>query len=281
MTGDRPVAPPPEISSALDGLVGWSIPTDTPDPVFGGVIPNGVSPSAFRIAARVLHTLFVRRFPRTIYLLASNSPGPAGTTEVALLRNRGWLGDEGGARRLARSGGFALIDGHSDSAWLQRSMPLVSLANTLAPGCQVIPVGVSEPEHARRLGTLLGSEADSVVVAASCLTHYGEPFGFAPAGLGSGAAAWIRANDSRMVGLLIDLDAKRIFDEAESHRNSNAAAALTAAVLAARHLGATLGTVVEYSNSGTEGESSLVDGSIGLVGALFGARSTGPHPIQT
>ncbi|MGE3166081.1 MAG: hypothetical protein AB7O52_14335 [Planctomycetota bacterium] len=252
-------------------LVRWSIPADVPRRLFGGLVPELSTPVGLRVAARVLHSLIVRCAPATIYVVGRAAGEPADSqTQIALDLPSV---DEARARKLARAGDFTVVAGDPRPAWLADFGAVTSVIAALAPGCGIVPIAVNTAGDALRLGKILGASDDTVVVALSCLTRYGEPFQFAPAGLGPGAGPWIRANDARMVGLVARLEAERIMDEALEHHNATAAPAIVAAVLASRQRGATCGTVVEYTHSGVDLVSAAVDGSVGLVGALFGAPS--------
>ncbi|HVR74544.1 MAG TPA: AmmeMemoRadiSam system protein B, partial [Planctomycetota bacterium] len=150
------------------------------------------------------------------------------------------------------------------------------LIHEIFPGVPIVPIMVppwaSPAEVGRRVARAVdGSEAgDVVAVASTDLTHYGERFGFEPAGTGPAAHDWMKGNDRRMLDLACRLEAERIPAEAERHRNACGPGALAAAAAFARELGSHGGSVLERTDSHeVEGTGEPFKQAVGYAGIVF------------
>jgi AmmeMemoRadiSam system protein B len=94
------------------------------------------------------------------------------------------------------------------------------------------------------------AQKPAVVVGTTDLTHYGRTYyGFAPVGTGEPALEWARANDERVINLILDMRAEEIVAETDAHRNACGGGAIAGTVAAARALGAEKGHLLEYTTS--------------------------------
>jgi len=130
----------------------------------------------------------------------------------------------------------------------------VPLIRGLQPEAKIVPVTVPPGALAVRIGQVIGEvlarggRRDVVVVGSTDLTHHGGHFP-APGGHGEQGERWSRLNDRRMLDLIESMSADRIVPEALQRQNACGAGAVAAAVSACKHLGATRGLCLEYTNS--------------------------------
>ncbi|MCH7814489.1 MAG: AmmeMemoRadiSam system protein B, partial [Planctomycetes bacterium] len=76
-------------------------------------------------------------------------------------------------------------------------------------------------------------------------------------------------NDRRMIDLMLALDVERIMPEAAEHHNACGAGAVTAALSAARRLGAASSTLLAHTASYEVLPSSATVDSVGYAGLVF------------
>ena len=110
------------------------------------------------------------------------------------------------------------------------------------------------------------------MIGSSDLTHYGDIYGFTPAGFGTQARRWMESNDERILRLVEAMSDSEITEEADRHRNACGAGAIAATIAAARVLGAERGLVLEHTTSHDviqEGEFRM---AVGYAAVLFGHR---------
>jgi hypothetical protein len=158
---------------------------------------------------------------------------------------------------------------HADEHALEVLMPFV---RHLFPGVPVVPVMVPPEGRPAQLGHRLAELAGArriAAIASTDLTHYGEAYGFAPAGTGEKAHEWMRENDARILDLATLLRAEEVVPEARARRNACGPGALAAAVAFARARGAASGRLLERTDShevtGEPGEFEMAVGYAGLV----------------
>ena len=144
----------------------------------------------------------------------------------------------------------------------------------LFPEAKAVPIAVNPDSRAvplgRRVGEILsGLDYPGVVIGSSDLTHYGDGYGFVPAGYGASAHRWMKENDGRMLRLAQEMRESEIPAEAGRHANACGAGAIAATVAAARAMGAGHGYLLEYKTSYDvvpEGEFRM---AVGYAGLLF------------
>ncbi|MBI3941309.1 MAG: AmmeMemoRadiSam system protein B [Acidobacteria bacterium] len=131
----------------------------------------------------------------------------------------------------------------------------------LRPAFSFVPINVgigSLPELCQigqAIASVIGARADPVlIVSSSDMTHY-EP------------AERARQKDLKAIGAILDLDAEKLHRTVQEHRISMCGyAPTTAALFAARSLGARQAELVRYANSGdVTGDYASVVGYAGLV----------------
>jgi AmmeMemoRadiSam system protein B len=161
---------------------------------------------------------------------------------------------------------------HSGEHSIEVELPFVRY---LFPNARIVPVAVNPDSRAIPLGQQIGRilkdrGADAVVIGSSDLTHYGEVYGFTPAGFGIHARRWMENNDGRILRLIETMRDSEITQEAHRHRNACGAGAIAATIAAARVLGAEYGLVLDHTTSHDvvpEGEFRI---AVGYAAVLFG-----------
>ena len=88
-----------------------------------------------------------------------------------------------------------------------------------------------------------------VFLASSDLTHYGQNYGLAPAGLGFPGLRWAMENDQRLLLLVNQYQAEQIVPEVRGRTNACGGGAIAAMLAACREFGATEARVLRHTNS--------------------------------
>jgi AmmeMemoRadiSam system protein B len=141
---------------------------------------------------------------------------------------------------------------HSDEHSAEVQVPFIQY---LFPEAKILPILIPPDEEAARVGEVVGQavrafEKPAVVIGTTDLTHYGKMYyGFAPAGTGEAALEWVRANDKRVIDLILAMQAEEIVAETMAHRNACGGGAIAGTVAAARTMGAEEGHLLEYTTS--------------------------------
>lgn len=144
------------------------------------------------------------------------------------------------------------------------------------PQARVVPVAVPPNLEAARTGRRIyhllreqGMLDNTVVVASTDLTHYGENYGFAPAGEGQQALRWSKENDRRLLDLALELKADEIVPTAQRDRSACGAGALAAAVAFAAEAGCTGGVLLEHTTSFEVMPHERADMFVGYAALVF------------
>ncbi|MBN1419859.1 MAG: AmmeMemoRadiSam system protein B [Planctomycetes bacterium] len=268
-----PTASPETIESYLRGFQ----PPQIPEAAVAGIVPHAGWVYSGSTAARTLATIRERARVRAIVLLGAvhrvwiDRPAiyPSGAWETPF----GALPvDSALAESIAREAGDgARLDAaaHEDEHSIEVQLPFVRYLFGELP---IVPIAVppepSSPSFGEAVGRAIAG-CGAVVVASTDLTHYGEMYGFAPAGLGDPGRRFLAENDRRIVDLAIDLDAEGIVPEARAHHNACGAGAMAAAVAAARTLGAERGVLVQYTTSHEVRPERVFSMAVGYAGIVF------------
>ena len=136
----------------------------------------------------------------------------------------------------------------------------------------IVPIGAPPTKDAIKLGSAVYNAAkdldlDIVVIGSTDLTHYGQSFGFTPAGLGEKSYEWVKNdNDANAVKALISMDAEQIINNGNSKHNMCCAGAAAAAATICKKLGSKKGIKVEYDSSYSK---SPGESFVGYTGILF------------
>lgn len=259
-------------------LMGYSSPGPGAPRLVGAVVPHAGWRFSGGVAARTLKTLADRSSPSRLVILGAVHRAPLRNaavfakgewdTPLGRLRVDSELADE----ILDRLGGLVVDDpeSHEDEHSIEVQTPFLC---EFFPGIPILPLLVppqhEAPELGRRLGALL-RDRNAAVIGTTDLTHYGDVYGFAPAGFGESAHRWMQENDRRILDLAESMDAEKILEEARSHANACGAGAFAATIACARELGAARGTVIEHTDSyRVEGRSEPFRMAVGYAGIVF------------
>ncbi len=130
-------------------------------------------------------------------------------------------------------------------------LPLIQQA---WPNAAVLPIEVPLIEDALSIGyataaRIMSEKLRPVFLASSDLTHYGQNYGLAPAGLGFPGLRWAMENDQRLLLLVNQYQAEQIVPEVRGRMNACGGGAIAAMLAACREFGATEARVLRHTNS--------------------------------
>ncbi len=129
------------------------------------------------------------------------------------------------------------------------------------PGNEAAILGATTIEVCKEMGK------NVKIIGSTDMTHYGENFGFTPAGRGQKAANWVKnENDRKMIEAMIIMDSDRILMEAYENQNACCSGAVSATVSAARALGVARGEKIAYASSN---DLSPGDSFVGYAGIVY------------
>jgi len=244
--------------AAIEAFLRGFTPPELPGVPVGGVVPHAGWTFSGKTAARVFATLKTGGAkPSTFVFLGALHRYPV--DRPALYPAGAWetpFGDlpvnESLARELVEAGVGLEVDPapHRSEHSIEVSLPFIRY---FFPDADFVPIVCPPRADSAAFGAALGAvlrDRPVVVLASTDLTHYGEGYGFAPAGSEAAAALrFVSGNDGRIIRLVEGLDASAIVDEAKSRMNACGSGALAAAVAAAGAMGARRGILVEYTTS--------------------------------
>ena len=251
--------------------------SDLPEVISGGIVPHAGWYYSGRTASRVYLSIRHRRSPRTFVLFgAVHVPG---VHSFAVYPDGSWqtpLGEAEVDRSLAEMFLEEIPDllvpdtrAHAREHSIEVQLPMIKY---LFPDARIVPIAAPPLEEAVKLGGRIGrliAGMDVAVIGSSDLTHYGDDYGFAPAGYGEDARAWMRSNDMKIIGAALDMQAERIIPEAEADWNSCGAGAMAATVAAAKSVGAGKGVLLEYTSSFDVRPEEEFRMAVGYAGIIF------------
>ena len=159
-------------------------------------------------------------------------------------------------------------DRHADNT-VEVQLPFV---RHLFPEAHLLGMRVSPSADAARLGTALAKAAVRLgrrvaVVGSTDLTHYGQSYGFAPAGTGEPALRWVReVNDRRFIESLLAMDFDEALSRALRERSACSAGGALAAMRFAQENGVEQGRLVRYT---TSFDVHPAESFVGYAGILY------------
>jgi AmmeMemoRadiSam system protein B len=235
-------------------------PDGLPPRIVAGVVPHAGWVYSGPTAAKVFAAVRACATPDTFVLFSAMHRW--GTGQPAVYADGAWatpLGeaevDADLAQEVLEEGAGLLVDtpeAHAEEHSAEVQVPFIQ---HLFPRACILPIMVPPDEQVVGVGEVVaraiaGMEKDAVVIGTSDLTHYGATYyRFAPAGTGEQALEWVRANDERVIAMMLQMQAEQIAPEATAHRNACGGGAVAATVAAARAAGAQEGVLLEYTTS--------------------------------
>ena len=232
---------------------------DVPDKIVAGLVPHAGWAYSGAVAARVFAAINAQGSPETFVILSAVHQW--GASRLAVYGSGSWntpLGavevDEELAAAVLEAGKGLLInspEAHSGEHSAEVQVPFIQ---HLFPEAKILPILLPPSADAVRAGKVIGQAVGAAqrpiaVVGTTDMTHYGPNYRFAPAGMGEQALEWVRANDERVIKLILDMRAEEIVAETEAHRSACGGGAIAGTVAAARALGAEKGHLLEYTTS--------------------------------
>jgi AmmeMemoRadiSam system protein B len=261
-------------------LQGFEPPIE-PEHIVAGVVPHAGWQYSGIVAAKVFGSIRARRQPATFVIIGAvhrwagiNGVYAKGAWATPL--GPVLIDERLAARILEGSRGLTVEDVrcHSDEHSIEVELPMLK---HLFPEARVVPIAVNPDERAVPLGREIGrvlkaEDQGAVVIGSSDLTHYGDVYGFTPAGYGSAARSWMEENDRRILGLMERMSDSEILDEVLQHRNACGAGAIAATIAAARVLGAERGVLLEHTSSYYASPKEEFRLAVGYAGVVFGTK---------
>ncbi len=240
-----------------------------------GIVPHAGWFFSGGLACRVMAALAKKKSPDLVLIFGMHMHE---NQSPRILSRGGWetpLGNldihEGFVRELAKNVKIQLDTPETfpGDNTIEVQLPLVKY---FFPTACMVPVGVPPSPVAEKIGAAAVAVAlelgiDMVVVGSTDLTHYGETFGFTPAGSGTQAREWMEMeNDAAAMHAMEVMDVNEILSQGRQRRNMCCAGAVAATVAAARALGTNKGNILEYANSFDKSPGTTM---VGYTGVLF------------
>ncbi len=249
--------------------------------LFGGIVPHAGWMYSGAIAGRVFATLSSQCEPETVVVFGAVHRGRG---HQAWMYGSGcWetpLGQIEIDQRLAQ-GILARTDyvvddpdvhEHEHSIevqvpFIQQTMPASKMLPIMMPPVTTAPdVGRIVVEEANKLGI------NVLLIGSTDLTHYGPSYGMVSQGQGRHALAWAKeVNDSRMIELMLGLQAEQVVAEAFEHGNACGSGAVAATLAGVRQLGASKGILLDHSTSAEVTGTVEASDAVGYAGVVFAA----------
>ncbi len=253
-----PAAAAPCRAEADAAIEAAHVPEDTPETIYGGLVPHAGWAFSARSAAMTLKALAGRGRLTRVVLFGADHWGLA--QGAAVFDTGAWstpLGDvpvdEDLASALVESVDslHANDQAHAREHSIEVQLPLLQI---LCPEVKIVPILVTpDPgvvETGRRIGELLQRDfPEAAVVGSTDLTHYGPSYGLMPAGVGAAGMQWAKDNDRRVLDLIESMQAEAIIEETSARGNACGGGAIAATMAACSALGAARGICLDYCGS--------------------------------
>ncbi|MBI3933077.1 MAG: AmmeMemoRadiSam system protein B [Acidobacteria bacterium] len=274
-----------DCARATDRFLRGFSPAKQPERIVAGIVPHAGWDYSGALAAVVFENIRQRGCPTTFVFFGTAHRWTGGN---AVYARGAWatplgeiaVDEELAAEILRETNGLAGENpsAHDGEHAIEVELPFVKY---LFPDAKVVPISVSPEETAvrfgRRVGEVIKNAARPITIIGSTdLTHYGDVYGFTPAGYGSRAREWMKENDGRILQLAERMDAARIVPEVRDHQNACGPGAMAATVAAASVLGAERGYLLDYTTSfdvapdeEDGGEDAEFRMAVGYAGILY------------
>jgi len=254
-------------------------PPDEPRDIKGGIVPHAGWFFSGATAARVFLSIQAKKAPDTFILLgAVHVPG---VRNNSIYSSGSWATPLGEIKVNDVIAGMlldempGLLADNSQAHVYEHSIEVQTpMIKYLFPKTSIVPIAVPPGEEAVALGEGIGrviaaKGLDAVVIGSTDLTHYGDNYGFAPAGYGQRAYRWMRENDERIIKLALGLKAREILEEAAVNYNACGPGAMAAAAAASKAMGSKGGVLVEHVTSYDVYPQGEFDMAVGYAGIIF------------
>jgi AmmeMemoRadiSam system protein B len=280
----QPVAPnfySGDIQAQMEEYIkAFKPPVGLPKRIVAGIVPHAGWFFSGATAAKVFLSIKSKEVPETFVLFGAvhvpgvrvNSvyPGGAWQTPVGEV-----MVDSAFVDLLLEELGPELLQDNGRAHAYEHSLEVQTpMIKYLFPGAKIVPIAVPPGGDAATLGEKVGDlikghKKDAVVIGSTDLTHYGDNYGFTPAGYGKNAYAWMVGNDMRIIELALALKAESIVPEASENSNACGPGAMAATVAAAKAMGAAKGHLVGHTTSYDVYPQGDFDMAVGYAGIVF------------
>jgi len=254
-------------------------PPDEPTDIKGGIVPHAGWFFSGATAAKVFLSIQARKAPDAFILLgAVHVPG---VRKNSIYSTGSWSTPLGEIKVNDVIAGMlldempSLLADYSQAHVYEHSIEVQTpMIKYLFPKASIVPIVVPPGEEAVALGEGIGRAIavrglNAVVIGSTDLTHYGDNYGFAPAGYGPKAYRWMRENDERIIRLALGLKATEILHEAASNNNACGPGAMSAAVAASKVMGSKRGVLLEHVTSYDVYPQGQFEMAVGYAGIIF------------
>jgi len=255
------------------------VPPAEPGRIVAGIVPHAGWFFSGATAAKVFLSIHARQKPKTFILFGAihvpgvrkNSVYPEGEWATPF----GPVKVDADAARLFLERCPKLLAAEPGAHAFEHSIEVQTpMIKRLFPDAMILPIAVPPGNDAVGLGTAVGDivlaeKMDAVVVGSTDLTHYGDNYGFSPAGYGKDAYDWMLGNDGRIIELALKLDAPGVLREAAANQNACGPGAMAAAVSAAKALGSRGGILLEHTTSYDIYPQGGFDMAVGYAGIIY------------
>ncbi|MFC1555538.1 AmmeMemoRadiSam system protein B [candidate division KSB1 bacterium] len=257
----------------------YNIPNDLNNPV-AGIVPHAGWMYSGSVAAKVFSSFKELNQPESIILFGAvhNSWH---VKENSLFPEGAWntpLGDVKIDSELAdiiieESNGLIIENpsAHDGEHSLEVQLPFIKY---FFPDAAIVPIAVLPDQNAVEVGKVSAKAIEKynktvVAVGSSDLTHYGENYGFAPAGSGMKAKEWMEENDRKIIEKALKMDAEQIVETAVRNHCACGSGAMAAATAFAIGCGAEKGILLEYITSFDVSPEPQFNLAVGYAGIVF------------
>jgi len=252
---------------------------DLPSRIIGGIVPHAGWMFSGAVAAKVFRCIKEKCTPERFVLFGAvhhwgvraNSIYPRGKWITSL----GELEiDEDFVKMIVKENKEIIIEdyvAHNNEHSIEVQTPFIKY---FFPDAKIVPIAVLPGENSFKIGEGIGkiiknTGNNTVLVGTSDLTHYGDAYGFTPAGYGQKAYKWMKENDKKIINAILNMNPEEVLVEAQRNHNACGAGAVAATVAAAKFLGVSEGRLIEYTTSFDVMPDREFQMAVGYAGIIF------------
>jgi len=258
-------------------LMGIRTSTELPQYPIGAVLPHAGWSYSGAIAAQTLYYLSWMTQPGTVIIFGTDHTGvsqhasyPSGVWVTPL----GKLAVDEKLNDMILQAMPDLVIGAPAAHGGEHSIEVITpMVKYFWPKTAFLPITIkpdlSSIDLGRRLAQLVSDRNDYLVLASTDLTHYGDVYGFAPAGAGVAGYRWMRENDNNMITAIISESPEKIIQEGIQNRNACGSGAVAALKAFTTEVGRIKGYLVGYTTSHGQQPEELFEYGVGYAGIVF------------
>jgi AmmeMemoRadiSam system protein B len=259
-------------------IKGFNTPDSLPSRLSGAIVPHAGWQYSGRTAARTIYCLSKRSSPGLCVVFGADH---SGLIKHSILGSGQWdtpFGRLAVAEEICNSIMAAMshllsedFNAHSQEHSLEVIFPFVK---HFFPNVEIIPIIVKPDESSADLGRTIGmvlgdSDLPAIFVASTDLTHYGDVYGFTPAGSGESGYAWMQSNDQKMIKYMERCNGLDVLTEAVRSQNACGAGAVAALCSVMESMNVHSGQLIEYTTSHGDGPVEHFRYGVGYAGIVY------------